>query len=440
MKLQYRLLALAAVLSFGASLASAQVELSFGYGATANRLTLRDNGQQAVAFDSRGFTRVAGTMTATYRPSAQYGIRAVGTFGSRAVNAALVGPQAQIIKPSANFYDLGLEVAYYPSPWWSVGVGGGYASNNLRRFFGSPPSNPTFIRQLTLLAPQDFGFATLALEYYAGIVTFRVAPNLSIGRVYSEGLVSTNSNGQPLPNPQGAWLGINATLMVRAPFGRTEYGPDISFDSLLNRVTTPVTSRLPGWSFGPYGQIESTGLTVESKLNTYSAQPTRIRAGALATYRLNDNWDLRVSAGYASLGWSTTLDSLQQTLVAQTSYRSEGFDLLLGAERKLWRNIYIGAEAGPMVVTSRREPSSGSSLFTSTAPLAAQAPLADVILFGQGSLTWRAGPRLRVGGHLSYTLSNPNGKEVDTRVDPPLRRDERWFGVGVHAGWMIVRG
>ncbi len=441
---RYFALAAALVLGFGESRLAAQVELSAGYGAHVSRLATSGRDNPLRTFFGLGGSETATTfstsVTAAYRPSARLAFRATTVISSRRVespfsSSTFNGRPSQLISGTV---DLGAEVAYYPKPWYSVGVGGGYSvskpRSNSRGLAGSPLPLSGLARAI---APQSFCFTHLALEGYAGIFTLRAAPYLSVSRVFSDELSGLIINGRPQDLPRGHWVGLNASVLVRVPFGKTRYGSEISFDSLLDRSLVRVASAMPLWGFGATGRLEGTiAAPGADPDDAYTARPLKARYGLQSTYYLHADWRLRGSIAMDFISYASSLDSVQRISAPQQRTVYSGVDLMIGAERRLWRQVFVAAEVGPMKTfnswTRNIDPDHPNG--TTVSP-----PRANVIWLGAAEVFGQVGPRWRLGAVASYTLNDTHGTEPDQRLSPNVPRDGRWVSIGASAGWMLLR-
>ena len=422
----------------GVTSAAAQVELGVGLGAAANRLDLawRDVGQAGVM--PRTFIHQSGTLTAGYRPHERFATRLAATVTTRRVDPAFTDPTGQRRRLHSAYLELGLEAAYYPNRWWSVGAGLGYARASRDRGLEQDLTS-SFRPPTSELGLRSFGVAHLALEAYMGPVTLRVRPSASLTPVVDEAL-QVGPGGQVFSRRVAArWLGLDASLLARIPIGRADYTPAITFDSLLNRGTEVFELRLQRWGFGLGGSADATWANLGGEggdTDDLRLQPRRLRLGLQSTYRLDDygDWRLRASVGLSDFRSVTYVRGDGDPIDRESETHFSGVDALAGVEHRAWRRLRLGVDVGPTQVFGR---------FTSNGPAVGSRegpPIREVIWYGRGLAAWQFGERLRLGATASVTLNNPNGEDADVRLAPARPRGDRWLSLGVDATWMIVRG
>ncbi len=443
MKLVYPSLAAALVLCFGASSMGAQVEVSAGFGVHASRLVDRSNHNVGFGprFGQRTFANPGVSATVAYRPNERFAVRGVASISEREVSFDFNGLRGFFGNSVARSADFGLEAAYYPSGWFSIGAGGGVAYTRSRGPgsdpFGRPMPAPTFTGTLV---PQSFGFANLALEAYAGLVTLRVAPYVSLTDIYDPEVRRFIINGQP-NQQRGNWLGLNATVMVRAPFGKTRYGAPITFDSLLDRTTGGLADRMPRWGVGFSGSVSAPIATLgASPRDGHSPGPAQQRFALQFTYALDDDWRLRGSLGINRLRSYTDLSTEEQLTSPQSVTNFKGVDLMVGAERRVWRELYVAADFGPLNRFNRFTSPVDQDGFDGRFGSAGDHPLAQVIWYSNTQAFWQTTDRLRLGAQVGFTLNDAHGSEPDQRIQPARDRDGRWLSLGATASYLVLKG
>ena len=435
------LLSAVGLLSFGVSPLAAQWEVSGGGGVHLHRMSNWSTDRFAWVRPLT-YASPAASLAVGYRLHERVGVRGRIEAAEREINPRFnFLPERQF----ARSLGLGLEGVAYLKPWLSVGAGLTYhwlrpQLDGFRAFGEDEIAFAEF--QMT-----DFGirshFAVHAVgEVYLGRFTVRVAPSMSVGRVYGERFTSANREA-PL---RGSWLGLGTQLLYRVPFGKTRYADPAGFGEVLATAVERGGATTQRWGLGPVVEYTAALLNVGGVGDGYDLRPRRLRLGVLSTYALDEDWRLRLSAGWDKFGSTSRLSEVALRRRRQLRANFRGVDVMVGAERRVWRGLTVAADIGAVKVYEEwvEDLSRDGGVMTGNGrrafPLvpADNSPLADFIWLADVRADWTLGGRVRLGAHAQVTLSDVNSDSPDALLRSARPRTGGYLGAGVHAAWMVL--
>ena len=385
----------------------------------------------------------AASLAVGYRLHERVGVRGRIEAAEREINPRFnFLPERQF----ARSLGLGLEGVAYLKPWLSVGAGLTYhwlrpQLDGFRAFGEDEIAFAEF--QMT-----DFGirshFAVHAVgEVYLGRFTVRVAPSMSVGRVYGERFTIVNREA-PL---RGSWLGLGTQLLYRVPFGKTRYADPAGLNEVLATAVERGGATTERWGLGPVVEYTATLLNVGGVGDGYDLRPRRTRLGLQSTYGLSERWRVRLSAGWDHFRSESRLSPAALAQRDQLRANFRGLDIMAGVERRIWRGLTVAADVGAVKVyeewVENLTPRDGSRRFSNGRPSfpslpADNSPLADFIWLADLRADWALAGRVRLGVHAQVTLSDVNSDSPDALLRPRRRRTGGYLGAGVHMVWMVL--
>lgn len=425
-----------AIVCFGLSPLAAQVELSFGGGVFANRLTDWRGSSGVRPGSSHTFASPVVQLAVSYRINEYWSARAGGRFSTYSIP-----PSIRVGNGTVSSQALGgtVEGAYHPLRWLAVGAGIGY--RHLRTPVRSEPQDPWdslwFPEESAREAGLRSHFAAQAFaEAYAGHFTLRLSPSASVGRVYGNTLNFVNGR---VDRPRGSWLGLDVAIRYRVPFGKTSHPAPHALDEVLDDGFGATESALGRWSVGPLVEYTAAVLNVGGVGDGYDQRPMRFRTGIQSAYALTPDWRLRLSVGWDDFRAESRLG--EAALARRPQIRSEyrGLDAMAGVERRVWRGLYVAADVGVVKVYEEWTSISdgvgqlGNGLGNQSMPIANFLALSDL------RASYRFGERFRLGAHVQYTLSDASSNSPDVLLRPLRPREGGWIGVGAHAAVALLK-